>query len=101
MALHPDFLAILPTILDVLGKGNVRSAYVFGSACTDRFRETSDIDLFVEIDDSDVDRYVKEWWRIYFELEDRTDRSIDLLTQNNLGNRFFRQEVMETRERLV
>jgi uncharacterized protein len=101
MALHPDFQALLPTVLEVLGGGKVKAAYVFGSAVTESFHKDSDLDLLVEIDDSDLDLYVKEWWRILFELEDKTGREIDLLTPNNLGNPYFREEVLSTRERLL
>ncbi|MGO8692883.1 MAG: nucleotidyltransferase family protein [Rectinemataceae bacterium] len=102
MAFHPDFQALLPTVLDVLNSDKVKAAYVFGSAVTESFGKDSDLDLLVEIDDSDLDSYVKEWWRILFALEDRTGREIDLLTPNNLvKNKYFREEVLTTRERIV
>jgi predicted nucleotidyltransferase len=101
MALHPDFQRLLPTVLDILRSNRVKAAYVFGSAVTDQFREDSDLDLLVEIDESDLDLYAAEWWRILFALEDRTGRTIDLLTPNNLSNPYFREQILETRERLL
>jgi predicted nucleotidyltransferase len=101
MALHPDFQKILPTILKILKSDRVKAAYIFGSAVTDRFNKESDLDFFVEIDDRDLDSYVEEWWRILFALEDETGRAIDLITPSSLKNKYFRQEVLETRERLL
>jgi hypothetical protein len=80
MAFHPDFQKLLPTILGIL---------------------KSDLDFFIEIDDSDLSAYDEEWWRILFALEDRNGRSIDLLTPSSLTNGYFMEELFETRERLL
>jgi uncharacterized protein len=100
MALHRGFQAMLPDIMKILRRKNVRSAYVFGSACTDRFGSESDLDFLVEIDETDPRQYAETWWSILFALEDGTGRSVDLLTPRNLENRHFRDEVMSTAERL-
>jgi predicted nucleotidyltransferase len=68
-------MALHPTVLEVLTSDKVKAAYVFGSAVTESFGK--DIDLLVEIDDSDLEGYVEEWWRILFALEDRAGREID------------------------
>lgn len=99
--LNPEFRRLLPTVMDVLERGNVKRAWVFGSACTENFNELSDIDLLIDLEESDPLRYAAVWWKILFELEDSTGRSVDLVSPESLTNTVFKQEVLGTAARLV
>ena len=101
MTLHPDFQKLLPLVMSALKKDNIKAAYIFGSACSEHFKNESDLDLLVEIDDSDPSRYSATWYELLFDLEDRTGRAIDLLTPSALDNVYFKQEVLETAVRLI
>lgn len=87
--------------MDVLERRNVKGAWIFGSACTENFNEKSDIDLLIDLEESDPLRYAAAWWDILFELEDSTGRSVDLVTPESLTNTVFKEEVLATAARLV
>lgn len=77
---------------------SVKSLYAFGSATTDQFdEEKSDIDLLVEIDDSDpIERGEKlmSLWD-YFELF--FHRKVDLLTDGSIRNPYLRKSIDTTK----
>ncbi|MBF0516449.1 MAG: nucleotidyltransferase domain-containing protein [Nitrospirae bacterium] len=73
---------------------NVEKAYIFGSACTDKFNDNSDIDILISIDEGlDISEYGKCFWNIQFGLEDLLYRKIDLITEMSMKNPYFRLEV--------
>ena len=38
---------------------DVKSMYLFGSACTDKFKETSDIDILISFKDISIEKYTE------------------------------------------
>jgi predicted nucleotidyltransferase len=79
---------------DVCKAHNVKYIYAFGSAISNRFdKSKSDIDLLVEIEDSDpIERGDKlmSLWDIF---EDFFQRKVDLLTEKSINNPFLRQSI--------
>ena len=75
----------------------VSTLYAFGSVTTDAFRLDSDIDLVVEIDDSDPISYSDKYFNIKFQLEKILNRQIDLLEQKSIRNRFIKDEIDRTK----
>lgn len=77
---------------------NVKYLYAFGSSITDKFdKEKSDIDLLVEIDDSDpIERGEKliSLWDT-FELFFKT--KVDLLTDSSIKNPYLRKNIDSTK----
>ncbi|MCX6234357.1 MAG: nucleotidyltransferase domain-containing protein [Bacteroidetes bacterium] len=77
---------------------NVSYLYAFGSSITNRFdSEKSDIDLLVEINDSDpVDRGEKliSLWDTF---EHFFQRRVDLLTDSSIHNPFLRKSIDSTK----
>lgn len=99
--LNPGFQNLLPAVIEVLESRGVKEAWVFGSACRDDFSEASDIDLLVDLKEPDPIRYADSWWALLFELEDRTGRSVDLVSPESLTNKYFKNEVLATAARLL
>jgi hypothetical protein len=63
--------------------------YAFGSVCTDKFNENSDIDFLISFDNLSFDQYTANYFDLHYKLQDLFNRRIDLLTENSLSNPFF------------
>ena len=78
-------------------KHQVRSLAAFGSVLRQDFKQSSDIDLIVDIDDADPLSYADKYFALKFALEDLFSRSIDLLEEKELRNPCLRQRINETK----
>jgi predicted nucleotidyltransferase len=76
----------------------VCSLYAFGSVLTDRFNNNSDIDLIVEIDESDPIEYAESYFNIKFALEDLLKRPIDLLENKAIRNPLMREHINNSKQ---
>lgn len=75
----------------------VVSLFAFGSVVTDKFKNNSDIDLVVEIDDNDPISYSDKYFNLKFQLEEILKRQIDLLEQKSIRNKFLKSEIDKTK----
>jgi uncharacterized protein len=75
----------------------VISLYAFGSITSEAFRPDSDIDLVVEIDEEDPLEYSDYYFSLKFELEKLLQRPIDLLEYKAVQNRYFKDQIEETK----
>ena len=78
-------------------KHHVRSLAAFGSVLRHDFKQTSDIDLIVDIDDADPLSYADKYFALKFAVEQLFGRSIDLLEEKELRNPCLRQRINETK----
>lgn len=79
---------------------DVKTLYVFGSACTDKFTESSDIDILVSFKDISIEKYTDNYFELHYKLSELFSHKIDLLTENSLSNPYFIESVEETKELL-
>jgi len=97
---HPFINDRLPELTEIFKKHQVKKAYVFGSAVTDRFNENSDVDFLIEpldpIDEPDPVIRGEILWNLYFALEDLLHRKVDMVTKNSLTNKYFIRELDRT-----
>jgi len=77
---------------------NVRTMYAFGSVCTDRFNENSDIDFLISFENLPFDQYTTNYFDLHYKLQDLFDRRIDLVTENSLSNPFFIKGINQTKQ---
>ena len=77
----------------------VRYAFVFGSACTNRFNENSDVDILIEFQE-DVEPLERGelWFELYDALLQIFKRDVDLLTTNQLKNPYFIADINKTKK---
>lgn len=75
----------------------VKSMYAFGSVCTDRFNETSDIDFLISFQDLSIEQYTENYFELHYKLEKLFQREIDLLTERSLSNPYFIKSVEQTK----
>lgn len=77
---------------------NVKYLYAFGSATTDKFNDnTSDIDLFVEIDEPDPIERGEKLLSLWDTLETFFRRKVDLLTDSSIHNTYLRKSIDSTK----
>lgn len=72
--------------------------YAFGSVCTDRFNDNSDIDLLISFDDLSIEQYTDNYFDLHYKLQDLFSRKIDLLTDNSLSNPYFIKGIEQTKQ---
>jgi predicted nucleotidyltransferase len=77
----------------------VKKFYLFGSALTPYFDETSsDIDVLVETEDLPPEEKGEQLLILWDDLENLFARRVDLLTENSLRNPFLTKEIQQTRQ---
>lgn len=76
----------------------VKSLFAFGSVLRDDFNENSDVDLVVDIDESDPFKYTDIYFHLKLSLEEILKRQVDLLEDRAIKNKFFRRELDSTKE---
>ena len=84
-------------IKQACNSNKVRSLFAFGSITTDKFRPDSDIDLVVDIDESDPLDYSDYYFNLKFELEKLFNRQIDLLEQKAIRNKYLKEQIDKTK----
>lgn len=89
----------LQKIIDLCKKYRVKSLYVLGSILTPRFNENSDVDFSATFYPED-DPLVAGENRIQFytDLTELIGRKIDLVDEEYLRNKYFIEELNETKQ---
>jgi len=77
---------------------SVKSMYAFGSVCTDKFNDNSDIDLLISFKNLSIDQYTNNYFDLHYKLEDLFNRQIDLLTEKSLSNPYFIKSLEQTKQ---
>jgi uncharacterized protein len=76
---------------------NVRSLFAFGSVCTDKFNEKSDIDLLISFNPMDYGDYADTYFDLADKFENLFHRPVDLITDKSLSNPYFIDSVNLTK----
>jgi predicted nucleotidyltransferase len=94
--IHPFLQEKLPAINKLFQENHVKNAYAFGSVCTDRFNDKSDVDLLINMDE-DLEPEVRGELilNVWDSLEAILKRRVDLLTEKSLKNPYFIEELNE------
>ena len=75
--------------------------YVFGSAANGNFdADTSDLDFLVTLEPQPPAEYAENYLGLAHALEELFQRRVDLVTDNSIRNRYFREAVDAQRELL-
>lgn len=90
----------LQRILDLCRIHKVKSLAVFGSILTDRFNDKSDVDLLVDFEPTDPDRfdYVTNYFDFRDALEGLFKRKVDLIEEKGLRNKYFIASINRTKQ---
>lgn len=79
---------------------DVKTMYVFGSACSKLFNDQSDIDILISFKKISIAKYTDNFFKFHEELEKLFGRKVDLLTENSLSNPYFIASIEETKQLL-
>ena len=90
----------LQRIFDLCKKHRVKSLSVFGSILTDKFNDNSDVDLLVDFEPIDNDKfdYVSNYFGLRDALELLFNRKVDLIEEKGLRNKYFIASVNRTKQ---
>ena len=76
---------------------DIKKMYLFGSVCSDKFSDDSDIDILISFKDIPIEKYTDNYFELHYKLEELFKRKVDLLTENSLSNPFFIESIEETK----
>ena len=85
-------------LAQLCAQNKVKSLYAFGSVLTNRFNDTSDIDLIVDIDSTNPLEYADCYFNLKFALQDLFNRPVDLLENKKVHNTYLRNEIDGTKQ---
>ncbi len=87
-------------IIDLCLKHKIKTLAVFGSILTDRFNDQSDVDLLVNFDTTDHEKwdYVTNYFDFQEALEKVFGRKVDLVVEKELKNKYFIANVNRTKQ---
>ena len=81
-------------------KHHVARAYAFGSVCTDKFNDKSDVDFIVKFNKDYFDDYANNFMNLEDSLKALLKRDVDVITERTLRNRYFIEEVKKTQTKI-
>ncbi len=76
---------------------NVSTLFAFGSVCTDRFNEKSDIDLLISFKPMDYGDYADTYFDLADKFENLFNRPVDLITDKSLSNPYLIESINQTK----
>jgi uncharacterized protein len=76
---------------------NVKSLFAFGSVCTDRFDEQSDVDLLISFNPMEYGEYADNYFELADKFESIMHRPVDLVTDKSLSNPYFIESINHTK----
>lgn len=90
----------LQRIFDLCRQHRVKTLAVFGSILTDRFNDNSDVDLLVDFEPIEHDKfdYVDNYFGLRDALERLFNRKVDLIEEKGLRNKYFIANVNRTKQ---
>jgi predicted nucleotidyltransferase len=81
----------------ICNQQHIQSLFAFGSVCSDRFNDTSDIDLLVSFKPLDYGDYADNYFQTADLFEKTFQRPVDLVTDKSLKNPYFINSVNQTK----
>ena len=95
--MQPVLLNNLEQLERICRRHRVKRLYAFGSVCTDKFNDESDIDLIVAFEQRFFNGYVDNFLSLEEELGDLFNRPVDIVTEETLQNPYFINVVNRTK----
>jgi predicted nucleotidyltransferase len=81
----------------ICASNKVRSLFAFGSVTNDKFKVDSDVDMLVDIAETDPLAYSESYFNLKEQLEALFNRQVDLLEQKAIRNPFLKKEIDQTK----
>jgi len=81
-------------------KYDVKIMYAFGSAVTNDFTASSDVDILISFKDISFEKYTDNYFELHDALVKLFQRKVDLLTERSLSNPYFIESIERTKQLL-
>lgn len=78
---------------ELFKKHRVKTAYAFGSVCSEEFNDESDVDLLVSFEDVPLLDYADNFFDLQHELESIIGRKIDLVVEKSVTNPYLKKSI--------
>ena len=77
----------------------IKRLYVFGSAASDKFSESSDIDFLISFsEDLSIEEYTKNYFTLQYKLRELFNREIDIIAEKTLSNPYLIDSINESKK---
>jgi len=80
-------------LFELCEKHKVKELYFFGSVLTDKFKDSSDIDILIQFYQVDLMEYFDNYMDLKENLEQLFERPVDLVENQAIRNPIFRMVV--------
>lgn len=87
-------------LIELCHRHKVKELYLFGSILTERFIDSSDIDILVQFSDIELEDYFDNYMDFKEQLELLFKREVDLVENQAIRNPIFRR-VVDREKQLV
>ena len=87
--MNPILVQNLDELKMICKKHQVKQLYAFGSVCTDKFNEESDINFIIAFNQRFFNGYVDNFLSLEAELSGLFQRKVDLVEESTLQNPYF------------
>jgi predicted nucleotidyltransferase len=84
-------------IKDICASNKVRTLFAFGSVTNDKFKADSDVDMVVDIAETDPLAYSDNYFNLKAQLESIFNRHVDLLEEKAIRNPYLKREIDQTK----
>jgi len=81
------------SLFELCDKHKVKELYLFGSVLTERFQDSSDIDMLIQFIQVDLLDYFDNYMDFKEQLEQLFNRPVDLVENQAIRNPIFRKVV--------
>jgi predicted nucleotidyltransferase len=99
--IHISVQEKLPDLINILKRHKVKRAYAFGSVCTPRFNQKSDVDLLISFEEGiDPIEYGDLYWSLDEKIPELLHHPVDILTEKQLRNPYFIKVMNKTKTAL-
>lgn len=95
--MHPIITENINQINKLCNSHNVKSLFVFGSASTDLYKDSSDIDLLISFNPMDFGDYADTYFELANQFELIFKKKVDLVTEKSLSNPYFIASINKTK----
>jgi predicted nucleotidyltransferase len=79
---------------------DIQSMHLFGSAISEYFSDSSDIDILISFKEIPFDKYTDNYFFLHEALEKLFNRKVDLITERSLSNPYFIQSIEKSKQLL-
>lgn len=88
----------LEALTRILKSHKVKRAYAFGSVCTEKFNDESDVDFIIKMEDGlDPLEYGEHYFNALDEIRNLLKRDVDLVAEETIVNPYFIKVIQKTK----